>query len=293
MVLLKPDSGTVFLCSSCLNGAPWAGGHLVGYPGCDGICDWCGSLAQQVVGDGVNEPQVGQWGPFEWSPSLTIEVYRPFVWDVNRYYHDLGVPTDATRRQIKEAYQARGLDDDRLTHIVKVLLDPERRATYDSLQPGDFLFDKYLRAVVQQRVLDDAGSWVDPTDEEMMEHARTLMEDLDRRMNRPVSEGPVDKDALSDQNPLNQSAWGYYIWRMGGSHEYRMARWRCELALAMREQGVVRHLRVGIARGLDAPWVILPIGHRPVAFLGEREQPTGELAHAVVRFLTRDTRTTP
>lgn len=288
MALLKPDTKTVFLCGACLDSAPWAGGHLVGHPGFDGICDWCGRLAQQVVSEGVNDPQVAAYGPFEWSSSLTIEPYRPFVWDVNCYYRDLGVPTDATRREIREAYQRLGgQDDERLTYIVKVLLDPEQRAIYDAIQPGDFLFDQYLRAVVQQRVLDDSFEWTEPTEAEIEEHLRTLKEDLDRRMNRPVSEGPVDKDALSRETPLHRSAWGYYVWKMGGDHQHRMARWRCALALAMRDQGAVVNLRVGIARGLDAPWVILPIGHRPVAFLGEGEQPTRELAHAVIRFLTQ------
>lgn len=292
MALLKPDAKTVFLCGACLDSAPWAGGYLVGYPGFDGICAWCGRLGQQIVSEEVNEPQVAQYGPFEWSPSLVVEPYRLWVWDVNCYYRDLGVPTDATRAQIKAAYQAaNGEEDDRLTYIVKVLLDPEKRAVYDSIQPGDFYFDKFLREVVVQRVLDDSSEWVEPTEAEMEEHLRTLKEDLDQRMNRPVSAAPLDGDSLSEQTAHDRSAWGYYAWRTGARADYRMALWRCHLALAMREEGATATLRVGIARGLDAPWVVLPIGHRPVAFLGEGERPTLELARSLVRFLTTATRT--
>lgn len=293
MPLLKPDAKTVFLCNACLGAAPWAGGYLVGYPGFDGICDWCGSLAQQVAARDVSEPQIAQHGPFEWSPSLEVAKHDPWVWDVNLYYRDLRVPTDATRAQIKAAYQALGgQDDDRLTYIVKVLLDPEKRAAYDSIQPGDFYFDKFIREAVQQRILDDLAGWTEPTEGDLAEHQRTLKEDLDRRMNRPVSDSPLDRDSLSDETASNRSDWGYYAWRTAAPAAETMALWRCQLALAMREEGFTTALRVGIAKGLDAPWAILPIGHRPVAFLSEGERPTREAASALVRFLTTATRTT-
>jgi hypothetical protein len=285
MALLKAERGTTFLCNRCLNNAPFTGQFLVGYPGCDGICNWCGSLAQTVCASEVNEPQVGAYGPFEFSMSVTVEVYRPHVWDVNRYYADLGVATDATRKEIRHRYQAvEGWASDRLTYIVKVLLDPERRAVYDAIQPGDFYFDKYLRRAVEERVLEDSGAW----DTDDLPEGESLREDLDRRMDRPVSQAAdevVDKDALSRQTALNQSRWGYYRWRTGCSGESVLGKWRCLLALAAREMGVTPTLRVGLAGHLSGPWTVQPIGHRPVAFLGDGEQPTLEHARGVLLLL--------
>lgn len=275
----------VFICDECgpVEGA-LIGRFYVGYIGADGICAWCGRLARNVYDSAVDEPQIGQWGEFEFSTSLELDIVRRIVYDPNGFYRCLGVPTDATREQIRTAYQLlEGWTDDRLTYAVKVLLNTERRARYDALEPGDFWFDPWLRQSIEEEVLRSGNAVAADPDDPNYDPSESVKADLDRREGKPLSEG-LDKDSWSDQN-LSQPAWGHYVWRTMRVPTYDLAQWRSELALAMREQGVTARIAVGFARGTTTPFVIRPIGHRPVVFLGEGERPTKDLAAEAVKTL--------
>lgn len=92
------------------------------------------------------------YSPLVCSSSLELESWPSVVWDVNWYYWVLGVHFRATRRQLREGYQAQdGADDDYLTYVFSQLLDPAVRRAYDAKPLGSVFWDKYIEQKVRAR----------------------------------------------------------------------------------------------------------------------------------------------
>jgi hypothetical protein len=92
------------------------------------------------------------FGPVVCSSGLELESWPSVVWDVNGYYWSLGVHFRATRRQLKDAYRARGGEDDAyLTYVFSQLLDPQIRRAYDAKPLGSVFWDKYVEKKVRDR----------------------------------------------------------------------------------------------------------------------------------------------
>jgi hypothetical protein len=95
-----------------------------------------------------------------WCSTSTALVKVPeLVWDVNGYYRALGVPTSASRADIRRAYQRLGGQDDWwLTMAVSVLLGTER-IRYDATPLGRLYWDEALRlAWVRQQLREREAS---------------------------------------------------------------------------------------------------------------------------------------
>lgn len=94
-------------------------------------------------------------GNQQWFSTSTDLVKVPqVVWDVNGYYKSLGVPCDASRSEIRSAYQrCRGQESAWLTMVVKTLLGPER-LDYDSVPLGQLYVDEVVLRFAQRVALD-------------------------------------------------------------------------------------------------------------------------------------------
>lgn len=76
-------------------------------------------------------------GECEASPSHSLD--KPLCWDMNGFYRRLGVPTDAHRSLIRQAYlDKNGSSSSALTKAVEVLTNKRTRPLYDSLPFGWF-----------------------------------------------------------------------------------------------------------------------------------------------------------
>jgi len=211
---------------------------------------------------------------------MEIEPYLPFIWDVNGYYASLGVSPRAGRAQIRDAYQRRkGWADERLTYIIKILLDRDRRAAYDACQLGSVFFDAYVAACVKRRIeqeLMDSGVSVAAGEDDLdlahlWERAFTLVD-------RSVDQAEVDRGPGGDQDGW---CWGWYEWQVHSDfpRENGLARWQELLLRAFSQKGDSRSIAVGLmGRHMIHPVEVIEVGNHIVVFLRDGEKPNVGLA---------------
>lgn len=258
------DLASVRICRACY--VPSDGRWEVGVLNQEAPCSRCGSWeALYVFYPAANEPRLEgdpRWPEF--TTSVTVESYLPVVWDVNRYYADLGVHHHATKIELRDAYVARGGHRSaRLTFVLKQLLNDEVRARYDATPLGAIFFDAEIAAVVRQRIADEIrqSRMVAPMDDDT-----PLVEfDLDHLLDRRFDF--LDKHPCSEEDDRKaREGWGWYRWATPESGQYDLGRWRGLLAKALSEQGVTRRLAVGW-HNQPEPWIIRSVGRRTVIFL--------------------------
>lgn len=191
-----------FVCDRCASDSKSIGQHMVGGVGTDSICSWCAASLTQIAYTGdVLEPFIGQHGQMTSSSSLTIELSRRFIYDVNGYYAELASP-HATKAEVRRAYQESS-QNDRLTYIAKTLLDHETRIQYDLLKVGQLWFDPWLSAGVREEMLDEVQG-----QDIAEEGGVTVRQDLLEREDQPITISPVEES-------WSPSAWGHYTWHIG------------------------------------------------------------------------------
>jgi hypothetical protein len=209
----------------------------------------------------------------EFTSCVGLQAWPLVVWDVNAYYAELGISWRASKPEIREAYQRRHGDrSDRLTYIVKQLLDPEVRAAYDACQPGSVFFDRYIAAYVKDQILRD----------QVIEEGRILdfedqiaPIDLSRYMNQPF-----DMVAPEEGEWGTRWRWGFYLWASDDYDTVKLRQWQGLLVEALARKGVVLKLSVGLVGGSPEPMRVEAVGYRIVAFLSDDEQPIPQLAEA-------------
>lgn len=259
----RTDLDSVRLCDACLveTDRRWYVGALDQEAPCSRCDSW---EAWHVLLPRANDPRLeGDPSWPEFTTSVTVEPYRPVVWDVNRYYRDLGVHHWATKAQLREAYIARGgPESPRLTYVLKQLLNDEIRARYDATPVGSVFFDAEVEAEVRRRIAEEVRqSRLAPADD-----AQPLVEvDLTHLINREFS---LDKRSCSgeDGRTLPEGRWGWYRWGTAVSGRYRLDEWRGLLAKAFSDRGITRRLAVGWYNQPE-PWMVKSVGRRTVIFL--------------------------
>lgn len=263
-----------FVCDRCASDSKSIGQYIVGGVGTDSICSWCAASLTQVAYTGaVLEPFIGQPGQMTSSSSLTIELSRRFIYDVNGYYRELGVSPHCSKAELRQAYQE-SAQDDRLTYIAKILLDHETRIQYDLLKIGQLWFDPWLSARVREEMLDEVQG------QDIAEEGETTVrQDLLEREDHPVSLSP-------EPEQWRPSAWGHYTWHIG-PRPWLMSRWRLMLSLAAQDLGVVLpDLMVGVMRG-EGAWAVHHISAgRTIFFLEVDAVASTELARAAIVHAT-------
>ena len=220
--------------------------------------------------------------------STCLELVAPsrFVWDVNSYYRDLGVASDATRREIREAYQRRnGWKSDRLTYIVSQLLNSKVRAKYDSCPLGALLLDRYVLEWMRLEQVKKAT--------EMYEQGKISQEDWEQSMESLAPEPEVSQEKSPVDENLSESSakvirdvewpWGFYLWGTQCTDRERLREWQELLIEAFSETKEVRVIAVGFSGDMASPWGVQRVGYQLVVFLNEHEQPTEALAREASR----------
>ncbi|MEU9405648.1 hypothetical protein AB0E08_08075 [Streptomyces sp. NPDC048281] len=213
----------------------------------------------------------------------------PVVHDVNGYYARLGVAPTATKREIREAYQALdGQSDVELTEILRVLINRERRAAYDRKPPGSTFIDRaavdtILRQAAIHAARENAEFGTGRT-------ARDIIETLAEETGNPVlhflasgSADGFDDGGTRDRHPSSDppAAWPYSYLLLASTCDDvdRMARWREGLAQALAGRGCT-HFAVGFHAVSDQPFIVERGLGIPVVFLHEEAMVTGELITA-------------
>lgn len=215
--------------SEVLLGQPDAGARFGGTPSFFGMT----APRTREVDDRIYQlPYRHGHGPVARSTCQEVEPWPSVVWDVNGYYHALGVGYKATRKQLLAAYvRLNGQDDDYLTYVFKQLLDPATRRRYDSAQLGSMFVDRYveqdLKALARRLA---AVRHADPAD---------LLEEWGFEVECP-EDGPVEgffaEDHAEAKDPVDipkesgedlttapaeePEIWpySYYLWRIRPRH---------------------------------------------------------------------------
>jgi hypothetical protein len=214
---------------------------------------------------------------------------EPVVHDVNGYYARLGVLPTASKREIREAYQALGGPDDaELTEIFKVLINAKRRAAYDRMQSGSTFVDRssvqaILRQAAAQASRENAEYGTGRTARDIIE---TLAEETENPLLRFLASGSAegfDDDGDGDRHPPSNppATWPYSYLLLASTCDDvgRLARWREGLAQALTGRGCT-HFAVGFHASNDLPFLVVRDIGIPVVFLHERAIVTGELITA-------------
>lgn len=231
-------------------------------------------------------PQRFGLGPDVWSASTELAVPVRFRWDVNGYYAALGVSPQATRRELREAYQVlEGQSSPYLTYVFKQLLNPETRAAYDAAPLGQMFLDEYTQRDLKRRAKTEAhrrssrGEFT--TAEQVMDDWGYVTED--------GGEG-VDTVSPTEQNSPRRAArleYSYYCWRTTKFlvDEELLQQWQRVLTATAAELGIAPRLSFGITSVSDRPYILEQVGDRVVIFFPEGEEPTESVAQEAIEAL--------
>jgi hypothetical protein len=221
-----------------------------------------------VFDSGVNDPHRHGIGPAEFTTGVALVPW--IVWDVNGYYRSLGLKPNASRSEIRRAYTDRnGQENERLTYIVKVLLDDERRRSYDSCPLGSLWFDRYLEEVVLQEIANQTSEVLASGVEAHFESIR--LDDLREKPLSVLDDG--SKKCQYDQ--IGGWAWGYFLWRTNQRDTERLRRWQSALLRGLGSHH--RSLRISVGYFGSPGVAVKYVGGSLVVFMGEHEEPSDAL----------------
>lgn len=236
--------------------------------------------------DGIKFPEPARlgWGPVEWSTSTVLAERIVFKWDVNRYYAALGVKPDATRKELREAYQRKdGQSSVMLTHILKMLLNPEIRRRYDECPLGEPFFDEQSEAELKRKAHMEAGrrsaAGKAVSGEEILDEWGFVLLDPG-----------VDSVSSNRQDlPRKAAPWNYsyYGWRTTAflTDVDAIQQWQECLSRAAAEHSVSPVVSIGVAGLSDRSFILKEVDGRKVIFFSEGEKPTDTIARkAIIEF---------
>jgi hypothetical protein len=249
-------------------------------------------------------------GPVQCSSSTELSVWPSIIHDVNGYYRELGVTPWATRRELREAYQAKGGPDDvRLTYIFGQLLNKEVRRAYDSMGFGEVFMDQYVRDEIKRFMLarksermqdlHDLGVNLDDVDEGSLERDIYSQMGIDTepdgvpKESRDTPLETVDEKQIEAQDvsrPATQFPYAYYLYKVslpGREVVSRLQDWQRFLIAALAREGIRTQFAVGL-HGEPHRWMYAQVGYRKVFFLADHQMPTEELATMAAQQVRQD-----
>lgn len=227
-------------------------------------------------------------GPVTWSCSRTLAVRRPVIYDVNGYYRELGVRHDATRRELREAYQAKdGQSSPRLTYVFRQLLDPVVREAYDRSPLGQPFMDDYVEDTVKRRAAREAQRRTHQTGEftsaeQVLGDWGYVLLDEDGDSEPLDTVASVRQDQVSQANP-RAPRWGYasYAWQTTSylRDEATLVAWQAALTRAAEARGISQpNLAIGTTAMSEVCIMLDEYDNQHVAFFPEGAEPSDEIA---------------
>jgi len=213
----------------------------------------------------------------------------PVVHDVNGYYAKLGVPPTATKRELREAYQALdGQGSVELTRIFKILINAKTRAAYDAKPPGSTYFDAaavetLLRQAAVQAARQNAEYGTETTAQDILE---TLAERTGKPLLQFLDSGPGEgfhDDGERGRHPSSDTsdAWAYSYLLLGSTCDdvARLTLWQQGLTRALADRRCPQ-FTVGFHAMPGRPFLVAKDLGIPVFFLHEDQPVTEELIAA-------------
>jgi hypothetical protein len=255
----------------------------------------------------AEKPYLVGWTPVEASTVTELARIEPMVWDVNRYYRDLGFSwpyTRVGRRELMRAYQEQdGQDSVRLTYCFHQLLNEDVRWEYDRMPLGEPYFDDYVAEELRRHAVTEAHRRrvedADETDAEAVfkewgfeSTDETPEKNARQRRKEAETRDLVHRAVMARRAADTLWGWSYYAWRIrpafGAAH--RLARWQKLLLKEFGRKNARMRFCVGLVGRQPHPWVVALVGQRTVFFLNEDEAvtPTSEMAERAVASVLSD-----
>lgn len=238
--------------------------------------------------DGARPHKIG-YGEAACSSCVDLIPRRFVIWDTNGWYRELGVSTDASRLDLRRAYQAKeGWRSARLTHILKQLLDADVRARYDATPLGMKFRDKY---VIEDEWLQMKQAMCNKMAEFARLGYRGLTEEdalRELQIDDPdfFSDFSIpDLDPSEDRGHDDRPPWGYayYLWESDADDTPRLREWQETLISALANGRDVVRFAVGFHGDESVAMKVEQVGYQTVVFLHEAEQPQESLAALAAR----------
>jgi predicted transcriptional regulator len=232
--------------------------------------------------------QYGLPGTVLASSHTGLAPFRPVVWDVNGYYRALGVRTDATRKELREAYQAlRGDESVRLTYVFGQLLNEAVRRSYDATPLGEQFLDEYVEADMKRRASAEAGRRTAEAGEPIL--AEEVLDDWGYYLIPDLTSSESGElEQLDNPPPPKQDwryqeiwGWGYYLWRTRDFDIFQLRNWQALLVAELSARGCSVRFAVGIGGEIEGG-VGFNYGDHFVFFIPALTAPTEEMAFQVV-----------
>lgn len=210
------------------------------------------------------------------------------IWDVNRYYRDLGIeaPYWLDRPGIRRAFRegARGA---RETFCFKQLMNPTVRAKYDAAPWGTKLMDPFEWQRMKDKAL--AEMMRRRMDTEDVDLIKAVFSALGVPVSAPDEEetqdildnhGDGSDDAPEPIQTPGLYAFGYYLWRTSDREQDRevLAAWQPLIVRAMSDLGVKMRISLGLMGRTPFQWSIGNVGSRTVAYLNRETEPNPDVA---------------
>lgn len=243
-------------------------------------------------------------GPDLWSTCTELAVPVCFKWDVNGYYRALGVSPDATRRELREAYQALdGQSSAYLTEVFKFLLNDAQRADYDSTPLGQPYLDRITERALKDRARREAkmrtalsGRQVSAK-QVLGEWGYELFDDesdIQGDNGSSVPQGPERVDSITPSGQdlprkaeQDRMDYSYYAWNTSGflHDEALLLQWQEALSSAASYTGTAPKVSIGITSASDGPFILREVGQRQVIFFPEGREPTEDIARQAIEAI--------
>jgi hypothetical protein len=169
--------------------------------------------------------------------------FRPTIWDVNGYYRALDVHPYATRKGLREAYQARGGPDDAyLTYVFKQLLNEAVRRSYDAMALGELFLDDYTADELKRRAAAEASrraaeGFPVSADDVLDEMGYVILDETEAG---ELEQLDTEERARQDKSYQESWGWSYYLWGTRESDDDTLRAWQTALVeeLSVRRRTV-------------------------------------------------------
>jgi hypothetical protein len=208
-----------------------------------------------------NHPVLVGVGPVEFSTSVALVPWPLYVWDTNLFYWDLGVHWRASRKEIRQAYQAKGGESNvRLTMIVGYLLDPVHRRAYDLTPLGAHYFDDEIEEAVRHQAAAMATQAIMEGDELEEQELNKMIDEL--------RESAFEEEERPRYRPLRYQ-WSYYVHKSQNGDLERLNQWRSAIIFMLRYWEAPATLSLGYMGETEDPFRICKIGYRLVLLVNE------------------------
>lgn len=227
-------------------------------------------------------------GPDVWSTCTALVPVVPVCHDVNGYYRELGVDWQATRKELAQAYMARGgMGSVRLTYVFKQLLNRKVREAYDKTPAGEVFLDDYT----DEQVRLERKARSEAARRRIQGETVSVETVLDEMGYFVLDEGEVDRVSpiVNDRGQHKKEPWkySYYVWKTTSYSPVegdRLRMWQGLLSTAASLCGSAPRLAIGITALSDQSFMLGDVNGTPVVFFSETTVPDLSVAKEAIEL---------